>query len=213
MTDKEKDLMLFNSALDAVESGKNVGVFLKEAKLKNDKQLGMLDLNTRITNKANVQLLFTPEYIHLYLEFEYERDVDILAIGNMYSEYLKRSTNRIRNNIKDSEYYLVFEPMGITNDITYSFTLVNPVFLFKDGNVLKIVFTADSVSYRSLDIDYSEVDEEIEYENKAREEELFKEELNKLSDEEKEYVKEQMEAFGEDALVMDKHISIQEETE
>ena len=181
---KLSDSELLGMVLEATRDG-NVGAFLKEIKVKDGKVLNEIDVNTRATDRCTPTFYITKDHLFLNLAFSYEKDMDMMALKAQFNEYLKKSTNAITKNNSSvgSDFVLLYEVISVKGDITYQMTCVNPIFMYQEDKVLKMVFGADSIGFSARAVDYSDVDSELDYEMKVRAEEEEKEYQKQLDEE------------------------------
>lgn len=176
------DIESLKKCIEAVEGKtRTVGVKLQEIRVQNDELKGQLDLSSRATERCDIQILFTKEYCHVNLTFGYSKDIDLLAIKNLFSEYLKKTHQAIMDTEHENigDFVLVFDFLSKQEDATYAITAVNPIFLMQEDTMLRMVFDVRCVRYNIEHIDYSDIEEEIAYEAKEREEALLKAERKK----------------------------------
>ena len=180
----EKQTELLKKCLNASLHGK-VGIFLYETKVKEEEILGEIIISQKIVEKCKPVFKFTKDYVYLNMEFEYEKEPELLSVNHMLEMYLNKYTNAVVS-VSDisNQYTLVFDVSGVEDGITYTISCVTPIFFYKEDSILKFVFDINYMNFGCNDIDYEDIDNEIEYEERVRREEINHMESDDNSDDE-----------------------------
>lgn len=169
---------MLRNCLEASIHG-TVGMFLHQFSAKGGKLIGEpLVVLSRVTERCrNIIQFASEEYCYFEFSFPSDKDSDLLAMMNIYKQYLKRSTEAFVKDESEYENTYVFETeiISIKGDITYRIVSTNPVYVISNENKIVVIAKIEDFMYGSDKIDYSDVDAQLEYEAKAKAEEHEKE--------------------------------------
>lgn len=153
------------------------GAFLNEILFNVDEETPVpvrnLEVNKTVTKGARMEVQLTEKYVYMNLEFNYDNDMDLLSIKNIYKQFLDRYTAGIKEN-KPVAYQLSIQSFCMEDGYCYTVEGYNPVFSGKDRNVLTFVFEIENFKFGKEQISMKDVDEELEYEKQEAMEEYQK---------------------------------------
>ena len=157
--------------------------FLTESQFKDDKLVGSVKINEKVSDRCKPYFQLTSKYVYLNLEFQFEKDIELKSYHHMFHQFLEMQTRAIKGNLE--KYYILTATISKVEDgIAYVIELTNPIFCFPDENKLVFIFETDSMNFGKVGIDMAEVEAEVDYEIKVRTEQMISdnEYLNSDSD-------------------------------
>lgn len=157
-------------------------LYLQECYARNEKPI-FNKINEKVTEKPKTYFNFTPDYVYMNIEYQYENDIELKSVLFMFEQYLKKNTTAVEHGLKKA-YFLTANLFKVENGIAYSIECKNPIFVFKQGSRAVFIFKSDDVQFSKFNVSEEEIDLEVEQEMREREEVLAKEDayLNSDSD-------------------------------
>ena len=171
-TEEEKrTIELLSDCILSMASGSHIGIFLTEERVVNKQPVKQNTVLERVSLSCQPKIEFANGWVRLTLFFENNMDIDLKQFKYMWEEYWKRNTEAYLNRKENVEihYHYEIQSSGVLEDKTYIMYFRDPVFGESTENGLVFTLPEESVFYTSSDIDYKEVDKEIEYETRTGE--------------------------------------------
>lgn len=182
---ERNELEVFKQCIINCANGK-VGFFLDELKVRGDGNvMNRVELSSRTTDRPTNIIRMTEQYVYLNMEFEFEKDNEAIMLNGMFDQYIKKYNDYLMSYDPASEIHNVYV-MTITlvaeneeEKVAYHIDFTNPIFSSMENGVLKLVFPIDNMKYGIEEVDYTGIQQEIEYEEAARREDAEKTEKRK----------------------------------
>lgn len=162
----EKKAEMLGNCILAVSNNANVGIYLTEERFVEGQSTKKTTVFERVSATCMPKVQFANENTRLTLSFEDKNDMDLKQYKYMWEEYWRRNTEAFLNAKANAEihYHYEIQCSGILDGKTYIMYFVNPVFGYAGENSLVFTMAQKDVFFTSDDIDYKEVDREIDYE-------------------------------------------------
>lgn len=136
-------------------------IYGNKINLETEEKLSEVEVAKRIVKNAKPIFRFTPDYVFLTLEFPNDNDADLLSVGHLFETYLDKST---KSMVEDNKFFDLFtfliDVVTIEADKTYSVSVHNPMFKYRESNRLNFVFPMDTLNYHIMDSEYGDVERE-----------------------------------------------------
>ncbi len=148
-----------------------VGLFVYGSKIDivNEQVLNTVNVGERVLENVKPIFHFTKDYVFLTLEFGFDNDANLLASKHLFETYLEKSTKAMTSvDMQYTEIYTFVCDVATIEEKTYRITVSNPMFQYREENRLNMVFPIESLDFNITEVDYSEIEKEVDYEARVR---------------------------------------------
>lgn len=143
----------------------SAGVFLTEARFKNDELLNSVEIAKKISTDVRPVMRFGGDWVFVDLEFPARDSLDLKSFSHIWEQFLNKATEVVKNPeaFIDTEFLYTIDIVGTDENTTYIMTVTNPAFFCQMGNKLSFSAPLEHLSFHKAGTDFAKLDEEIEY--------------------------------------------------
>lgn len=127
-----------------------------------------LEVDKEVVTTQN-KICINGQYIYLNM-FGEEGDIGLKRIKGLWKTWIERGHARYMDG-QGNDYALIIDLVCPDEQAgkAYTISFINPVFMGTESDSLEMAFPLDGMQYEVVEVDYLEIENELEYEEEVKE--------------------------------------------